>query len=144
MILPGISGAFILLLLGKYLFIMTAVTKLNFPVILVFVAGAATGLILFSKFLSWLLKHYHIVTIAILAGFMIGSLNKVWPWKIVETWTKDSHGSMVALTERNVLPGTYSDLTGNDSFLIAAIIFFIVGISLLIAIETIGAKMKRS
>jgi len=144
MILPGISGAFILLLLGKYLFIMTAVTELNLPVILVFIAGAATGLIMFSKFLSWLLKYYHTVTIALLAGFMIGSLNKVWPWKIVETWTSGSHGEMVALTERNVLPLTYSEITGHDSFFYSAIALFIIGIFLLIAVETIGAKMKRS
>ncbi len=143
MILPGISGAFILLLLGKYLFIMTAVSEFNILVILVFVAGAATGLILFSNFLSWLLKHYHTITIAMLAGFMIGSLNKVWPWKIVETWTKNSHGDMVALTERNVLPATYSEISGHSSFLPAAIALFLVGILLLIAIETIGDKMKR-
>lgn len=144
MILPGISGAFILLLLGKYLYIMTAVTELNLLVIMVFVAGAATGIILFSNLLSWLLKYYHTVTIALLAGFMIGSLNKVWPWKIVETWAQNSHGEMVAITERNVLPATYSDISGHDSFLAIAIALFLVGIFLLIAIETIGAKMKRS
>lgn len=144
MILPGISGAFILLLLGKYLYIMTAVTEFNLPVILVFVAGAAIGLILFSNFLSWLLNHYHTLTIALLAGFMIGSLNKVWPWKIVKTWAEGSHGDMVPVTEQNVLPATYADVTGLDSTVFAAITLFLIGIFLLITIETIGAKMKRS
>jgi putative membrane protein len=144
MILPGISGAFILLLLGKYLYLMTAVTEFNIPVIVVFVAGAATGLILFSNLLSWLLKNHHVVTIAMLAGFMIGSLNKVWPWKIVELSVKGSHGEIVPLTERNVLPYAYSTSTGNESAVVSAIVFFIVGILLLVVIETIGDKLKRA
>ncbi len=83
MILPGISGAFILLLLGKYQFILQAVSELNVPVLLCFLAGAVAGIVSFSHLLSWLLKHWHDVTVATLMGFMIGSLNKVWPWKEV-------------------------------------------------------------
>ncbi len=81
MILPGISGSFILLLLGKYHFIMQAITEFNVPVITVFGIGAVIGILAFSHFLSWLLKNYYMATIAMLAGFMIGSLIKVWPWK---------------------------------------------------------------
>ena len=81
MILPGISGAFILVLLGKYQFILNALTSLNLPVILVFMLGAATGIIAFSNVLRWLLNHYHDLTVAALMGFMIGSLREVWPWK---------------------------------------------------------------
>lgn len=107
MILPGISGAFILLLLGKYQFIMQAVGDLNVPVIVIFVVGAAAGIISFSHLLSWLLKHWHDVTVAVLMGFMVGSLNKVWPWKeVVETYT-DSHGKIMPLVERNVAPGAF-------------------------------------
>ena len=92
MILPGISGAFILLLLGKYQYIMQAVGDFNIPVIAVFVIGAVAGIISFSHLLSWLLKHLHDITVAVLMGFMVGSLNKVWPWKeTVETYL-DSHG----------------------------------------------------
>lgn len=81
MILPGISGAFILLLLGKYTFIMAAVSELRIGIILLFAAGAVIGIVSFSHFLSWLLKNYRTPTIALLTGFMVGSLNKVWPWK---------------------------------------------------------------
>ena len=110
MILPGISGAFILLLLGKYQFIMQAVGDLNVPVIVIFVVGAAAGIISFSHLLSWLLKHWHDVTVAVLMGFMVGSLNKVWPWKeVVETYT-DSHGKIMPLVERNVAPGRFEAL----------------------------------
>lgn len=77
MILPGISGAFILLLLGKYQFIMQAVADFNIPIIVIFMVGAAAGIISFSHLLSWLLKHVHDVTVAVLMGFMVGSLNKV-------------------------------------------------------------------
>ena len=81
MILPGISGSFILVLLGKYFYIMEAVKSLNLPVLIVFVCGAAIGITLFSHALSYALHRFHNVTIALLSGFMLGSLNKVWPWK---------------------------------------------------------------
>ena len=81
MILPGISGSFILLLLGKYEFALDAVNEINITSLLLLGGGAVIGLISFSKLLSWLFKKYHDITIAVLAGFMLGSLNKIWPWK---------------------------------------------------------------
>lgn len=81
MILPGISGSFILLLLGKYEYILSAVNDLNLTVLLVFLSGAAIGIVSFSHFLSWLLKHFYNIAICVLSGFMIGSLVKIWPWQ---------------------------------------------------------------
>ena len=81
MILPGISGSFILLLLGKYEYMLKALTDLNIVLIITFVIGAAIGIVSFSHFLTWLLKKYHVTTISALAGIMIGSLVKVWPWQ---------------------------------------------------------------
>ena len=90
--LAGISGSFILVLLGKYFYIMEAVKTFNVPVMLVFIAGAAIGITTFSRVLSFALRKFHDITIAVLAGFMLGSLNKVWPWKeTIETYV-DSHG----------------------------------------------------
>ncbi|MEG1615698.1 MAG: DUF368 domain-containing protein [Bacteroidales bacterium] len=104
MILPGISGSFILVLLGKYFFIMEAVKSFNIPIMAVFAIGAAIGIISFSNVLSWLLKNYHDITIATLAGFMLGSLNKVWPWKqTLETFV-DRHGIEKPLIQQNILP----------------------------------------
>mgnify|MGYP000402736842 CR=1 FL=1 len=80
-ILPGISGSFILLLLGKYEFALHAVNERIILDLLLLGSGAVVGLISFANLLSWLLKKYHDVTIAVLVGFMIGSLNKIWPWK---------------------------------------------------------------
>lgn len=135
MILPGISGAFILLLLGKYQYIMQAVGDLNIPVIVIFVVGAAAGIISFSHLLSWLLKHWHDVTVAVLMGFMVGSLNKVWPWKeVVETYT-DSHGKIMPLVESNVAPGRFEALTQQDALLAEAIVLCIVGFLAIYCIE---------
>lgn len=104
MILPGISGSFILVLLGKYFYIMEAVKTFNVPVMLVFICGAAIGITTFSRVLSFALRKFHDTTIAVLAGFMLGSLNKVWPWKeTLQTYT-DSHGAIRPLVEINILP----------------------------------------
>ena len=141
MILPGISGSFILVLLGMYQFILGAVVDLNIPVLLVFVAGAAIGIIGFSNVLSWLLKKYHTLTIALLAGFMVGSLNKIWPWKEVTESFIDRHGDVTPLAERNILPGTYENLTGNESMIWGALFFLVVGFVLIFVIE--GASKRK-
>ncbi|MDD2327570.1 MAG: DUF368 domain-containing protein [bacterium] len=142
MILPGISGSFILVLLGMYAFILGAVGDLNIPVLLLFGAGAAIGIIGFSNFLSWLLKRHHTLTIALLAGFMVGSLNKIWPWKEVTASFIDRHGEAKALAERNILPGTYENLTGNDPWLWGAILFLVIGFVLIFVIEAASKRKK--
>lgn len=143
MILPGISGAFILLLLGKYQYIMHAVGEFNIPVIVVFVIGAAAGIISFSHLLSWLLKHWHDVTVAVLMGFMVGSLNKVWPWKeTVETYL-DSHGVAQPLVQNNVAPGTFEQLTGQPSLLVQAVLLGIVGFLAIYGIELIARMIVK-
>lgn len=104
MILPGISGSFILVLLGKYFYIMDAVKSLNMAVLLVFAAGCAIGITSFSRLLAYALANFRNITLAILSGFMLGSLNKVWPWKeTIETFM-DAHGKVQPLIERNIWP----------------------------------------
>lgn len=143
MILPGISGSFILVLLGMYKFILGAVGDLNIAVILTFLVGAAIGIIAFSNVLSWLLRKYHNLTIAMLAGFMVGSLNKVWPWKEVTETIIDRHGEIKPIAERNILPGTYEQITGHEAWLLAAILLAAVGFVLLFVIEGIGKKLSK-
>ena len=143
MILPGISGSFILVLLGMYKFILEAIGNFELAIIFTFLAGAAVGIISFSNVLSWLLKKYHNPTIALLSGFMIGSLNKVWPWKeVVETFT-DRHGEIKPLIEENILPGTYEQITGNQSFIVEAIALAIIGFMLIFVIENIAKRLKK-
>ena len=114
MILPGISGSFILLLLGAYEFVITAIKDFNLSVIAVFGLGCVTGLMTFSHLLSWLLANFHRQTLAVLTGFMVGSLGKIWPWKI-----PTDNGA-----EQSVLPTTYTAITGEAALLPATIGLF--------------------
>ena len=135
MILPGISGSFILVLLGKYYFIMEAVKTLDIKILFTFVCGAAIGIISFSNVLSYLLRKFHDITIATLAGFMLGSLNKVWPWKqTVETYI-DSHGVTKPLVEHNILP---------DHLIWEGVLLILLGFGMVYAIEKISAKEEKN
>lgn len=131
MILPGISGSFILVLLGKYFFIMDAVKTLDVVVIAVFGAGVCIGIISFSHILSYALAHFRNITLAVLTGFMLGSLNKVWPWKeVVETFV-DSHGEVKPLIETNILPNAHVP---------EAVVLMVVGFFLVYFLEKLSAK----
>lgn len=135
MILPGISGSFILVLLGKYFYIMEAVKTFNIPIMLVFIAGAAIGITSFSRVLSFALRKFHDITIAVLAGFMLGSLNKVWPWKeVIETYT-DSHGVIKPLVEANILP---------NELIWEAVALMIVGFAIVYFLEKLSMKTAKA
>lgn len=134
MILPGISGSFILVLLGKYFFIMDAVKTLDVVVMVVFAAGACIGITSFSRILSYALAHFRNITLAVLTGFMLGSLNKVWPWKeVVETFV-DSHGEVKPLVEHNILPNAY---------VTEAVVLMVVGFFLVYFLEKLSAKTSE-
>jgi putative membrane protein len=143
MILPGISGSFILLLLGKYAYILAALNRLDILVLMIFAAGALIGIISFSHFLSWLLKSYKFLTIAFLAGIMFGSLNKIWPWKEVVESTTNSHGKLISLVERNILPNAYSEITGSSSSVLYAIAMMAAGFLIIFVMDIVAAKMKK-
>ncbi len=134
MILPGISGSFILLLLGKYAFVMDAVSTFNIPVLTVFASGAAIGIICFSHFLSWLLKKFYMLTIALLSGFMLGSLLKVWPWKVPGAEEGFDYPA---------LPGTFADVTGSNPQLLWAAGFAVIGFAIVLIIEFFAAKGEK-
>ncbi|MBE0688885.1 MAG: DUF368 domain-containing protein, partial [Anaerolineae bacterium] len=115
MILPGISGSFILLILGQYDNVLSAVTNRDFATVGIVAAGCVVGIVIFSRILSWLLRHYYHVTVATLVGFMVGSLWKVWPWKECIVSDLDRHGEFRCLVEQNLLPEF-----GSEQFMIAA------------------------
>ena len=144
MILPGISGAFILLLIGKYEYMITALINFDLPVILVFVAGCFLGLVGFSKVLSWVLEHYRYPALSLLAGFMIGSLNKVWPWKEVTAFRIDHAGNQVPAFDKSVLPDRFMEVTGSDPLIFQAILFTAMGILLVVGIEKMAAYLKSN
>jgi len=138
MILPGISGSFILLLLGLYSAVLGAVKNLELSLLIVFASGCLAGLLSIANILAWTLKRYHTVTLAMLTGFMVGALNKVWPWKQTLQFRENSHGQIVPFVQANVSPLHYELLTGRPSFLFSVLIFFILGIALVVVIDKMG------
>ena len=132
MIIPGLSGSFVLILMGNYQLVMiNAVSELNLKVLLPVAAGAGIGLIGFSHFLSWLLKKYHNQTISMLTGFVLGSLGILWPWK--ETLTKTFGEKVKTVGYEWFLPET------NSEFFIA-LVFIILGIASIWITESLGSK----
>jgi len=140
MILPGISGSFLLIILGKYEFVIGAIKDFKLDVIAVFGLGCVTGILAFSHVLNWLLKKYHDLAIALLTGFMIGALNKVWPWKqTLETYL-DRHGKLKPLVTQNVFPWEYTAATGEQAHLVSCIVLAIVGFGVVFLIDKFANK----
>ena len=135
MILPGISGAFILVLLGAYKPIMEAANNFDLKTIGVFALGAVAGLLSFARLLKWLFAHYSAITLAVLTGFIAGSLNKIWPWK--KTLETANYGDKsVIIKEASVLPWNFD----GESYLFPAIILMLLGVILIILLEHIATK----
>lgn len=130
MILPGISGSFILILLGAYQAVLEAVKELELTVLLFLGTGCLAGLLTFSKALNWMFRRYHDLTIALMSGFLLGSLNKVWPWK---GEGKEIDGK--ELPGSNIFPSTYGELSGQDPQLIYAILLALLGAGSITLIE---------
>lgn len=114
MILPGISGSFILVLLGMYSTVLAAVNNLDIALLLVLMVGAVSGLLCFSRLLHWLLQRFHQSTMALLTGFLFGSLAVVWPWKRVLQWVQGSDGQLKPAQQLPVSPLEYQVYTGQD------------------------------
>lgn len=166
MILPGISGSFILLILGAYKTLSDAIDDYNFKNIFIFIGGAIIGLLSFSRVLKWLFKHYENSTLAVLTGFIIGSLNVIWPWKqTISVFSKkagkeipfesitdlgslsvyqisiQNFESYKIMLEKSVSPFTYSTINnGIDSQLTLAIVFMILGFLTILLLEKTANK----
>lgn len=153
MILPGVSGAFILLILGAY---QTAIDTINDlrdglfngdmelfkDALLKFVllaVGAVIGLKVFSKALNWMFKHQKNLTLAILTGFMIGSLNKIWPWKEILKTRINSEGEEVTLLDKSILPSSYD----GDNQMVMAMVFIAIGFATILILERLGNQKNK-
>ncbi|MBT8290278.1 MAG: DUF368 domain-containing protein [Muriicola sp.] len=135
MILPGISGAFILVLLGSYKTILDAVHERNLLILATVFTGAIFGLLSFARLLKWMFQHYKNMTLALLTGFIIGSLSKIWPWKIVIE-SREFDGKSIPVLEENVSPLSYPE----DPQLLWAILLALAGFSLIFMLEKLAAK----
>jgi putative membrane protein len=136
MILPGISGSFILVLLGMYGTVLIAVKSLDLVFLLIFAVGAVAGLLCFSRLLYWLLHRYHQGTMALLTGFLFGSLAIVWPWKRVLGWVEGSHGQLKPSRQIPVSPAEFSSLTGQDPMLWWCLALMVLGFVLVWLIDS--------
>ena len=108
MILPGISGSFILVLLGKYQFVLAAVNQRDIVSLAILGIGAVVGVVTFAQVLAWLFKRYHDLTVALLIGLMVGSLRKIWPWKETVDSIIDRHGEVLPTVQQNYLPSAWT------------------------------------
>lgn len=138
MILPGISGAFILVLLGSYKTVLDAVHERNLQVLLVTGLGAVFGLLSFARLLKWMFSRFKDATLALLTGFILGSLPKIWPWKEV-LQTRVFGDKVVPVSEANVAPWNYA---GNPQWG-AALLLAIAGFSLIFALEGLASRKNR-
>jgi putative membrane protein len=142
LVFPGISSAFILLLIGKYQYIVISFSELNAGVIIVFVIGCLPGLWLASRFMYRLLTDYYNTTIALLAGLILGALNKLWPWRNVAEYVTNGKGEQVPAFDKSVLPWEYLNITGSDPHVFQAILMMAVGVFIVVLTEKIAAGLK--
>lgn len=166
MILPGISGSFILVILGAYKTLSDAVHDVDMKRILIFIGGALVGLLSFSRLLKWLFKHYENTTLAVLTGFIIGSLNKVWPWKeTISVFSKEKGSEILfnkvadvgtlsvfqkstqdfesykTVIEKSIHPFYYSEINNNiNPLLLYAIVFMILGFLTIFILERVSTN----
>ncbi len=145
MILPGISGSFLLIILGSYITVLQAVNDRDIIKVITFLCGAGVGLLSFSRLLKWLFAKYHDLTVATLTGFLVGSLAKIWPWKHVSEWFIKHEGEVdeekIALVTDNVSPFSFAELTGQESFLGIALAMALIGFAVIWGLER-TAKRK--
>ena len=170
MILPGISGSFILLILGAYKILSDAIHDFNFKNILIFAGGAFIGLISFSKLLKWLFKNYEDLTLAVLTGFIMGSLNVIWPWKQTITVFSKEKGlelffnqisdlgtlsvfqkqnfdfnSYKSILEKSISPFTYSEINnGIDPQVLLYVVLMFLGFTIVFLLEKTATKKPRN
>jgi putative membrane protein len=139
MILPGISGAFILVILGSYANVLQALNDKDIAKITIFMTGALIGILSFSRLLKWLFKRFKNMTLAVLTGFMIGALSKIWPWKKTLSFRENSDGISVPLKEQCIAPFSFD----GDPQILSAIGLMLFGFLMIFFLEKIGAKNKK-
>lgn len=142
MILPGVSGTYILLLLGLYSTFLQAISQFQIMVLASFGIGCVVGLLSFSHLLSWLLRHYHSTTMAVLTGFLVGSLQMIWPWRHAVSFYENRQGEMEPLVYELVMPGNYAEVTGQDPMMAGVILAALIGIALVAGLELWAAKTR--
>jgi len=138
MLLPGVSGSFLLLTMGLYGTVMQGVRSFDLVLIGLFGMGCLIGLFVFSRLLSWLLRHHHTATLQLLLGFIVGSLPVLWPWKELIRYQLGQEGQKIPLDYRYLTPGDYALLTGDSPQLIGVLLLMLVGVVLVLGLGRLG------
>jgi putative membrane protein len=139
MILPGISGSFILVLLGLYPMFIDALASFHVDFLMVFAMGGIVGLMLLSRILSWLMSHYKAAVIATMSGFLLGSLSIIWPWKNIAATVLSSENQL-AVGAQNILPQNYLATVGQEPYLLSSSVAFVVGLLVVFLIERLAYR----
>ncbi|GAB2646722.1 DUF368 domain-containing protein [Vibrio panuliri] len=142
MILPGISGSFILLLIGMYTPVLAAVKSFDIAILALFLTGCVLGLLSFSHVLSWLLKRFRDTTLMFLTGLMIGTLPKIWPWKETISWRTNSKGEQVPLIQHNLSPFEFEQMFNQPSQLVIAIVMMLAAVALVLGLEKYAERSR--
>jgi len=143
MILPGISGSFILVLLGLYPVFIGAIAGFQIDILLVFGFGGILGLMFFSRLLSWLLAHYEVAVISTMCGFLVGSLNIIWPWKLVVDSMLSHSGKTIVLSSQNLWPSEYLQLVAEDPQTMLSLSAMLFGLILVLGLEYVGSAQDK-
>lgn len=143
MILPGLSGSFILLILGMYGPVLSAVREMDLAIIGLFLGGCLVGLLSFARLLGLALRKAHDLVLAVLTGFMVGALNRVWPWQEVVAWRTDSSGNQVPLEQVSVLPMRYAEVTGEPAQITVAIVALMAGLAIVLFGEWMAGRSAQ-
>ncbi|WP_245392636.1 DUF368 domain-containing protein [Salinicola halimionae] len=141
MLLPGVSGSFLLLVMGLYGTVMDGIKSFDLGLIGIFGAGCLLGLLTFSRLLSWLLRHYHAMTLMTIAGFILGSLPQLWPWRQIASYRMAADGQQVALAYHYLVPSDYAAITGQPSHWVVATALIVVGV---VVVMCLGERNKAS
>ena len=142
-ILPGVSGSFMLLLLGQYQHVIRSIAALDLLVIGSLAAGCLVGLALFTRALAWLLRVHFASTLAFLCGFMVGSLQKLWPWRQTISYYLDSHGDAIPVNVKPIAPAQFEALYGEDPMVLSAVIACVVGFGLVMVLDVVSRRGAR-
>jgi len=140
LLLPGVSGSFLLLTMGLYGTVMQGIRSFDLGLIAIFGVGCLIGLFVFSRLLSWLLRHYHTATLQLLLGFIIGSLPVLWPWRELVRYQLGPEGQMIPLDYRYLTPGDYALLTGEAAQLVAVGVLMLAGAALVLLLDRGGRR----
>jgi putative membrane protein len=142
LLIPGVSGVFMLIFFGKYQFILTSFGTLERDIIAFFVAGGIFGVFVFARIIAAMLARHFNATVAFFAGLMIGSLNKIWPWREVFEYATTMQGKRIPAFDKSILPWRYMELTGKDPQLFYAILMMALGVFMVVMIEKITGRLK--